>query len=182
MVSEAADTQVRSRPLTAQEEIYWRLTYTDQIHPVLAAEVKGRSSVSQWRAALDSVQCRHPLLQVGIEMPGEGKNNRQPVFVPRSSERIPLRAELRDADEAAIALEIQRELATPFVSGIAPLARAVLLHGSERSVFLLAISHSIADGMSALIFIHDVLAVLSGKSLEPLPMPASAEELLGLPP
>jgi hypothetical protein len=182
VASTAIDTQVHSRPLTAQEEIYWRLTYTDQIHPVLAAEVMGRTDVSQWRAALDSVQRRHPLLQVAIEMPGMDTDIRQPVFVPRPAERIPLRAAQPNSKEATIAAEIQRELATPFVSCVAPLARAVLLHAPEHSVFPVAISHSIADGMSALIFIRDLLTALGGQALEALPMPASAEALLGLRP
>jgi hypothetical protein len=40
------------RPLTAQEEIYWQLTYTDQIHGVRAAHVTGVTTPKQWRSAL----------------------------------------------------------------------------------------------------------------------------------
>jgi hypothetical protein len=173
----------QSRPLTAQEEIYWRLTYNDQIHPVLAAEVKGRTTTDQWRMAIDLVQRRHPLLQVKIEMPSASNEFRQPMFVAGQGEIIPLRLG-HSLDERSIAEEIERELATPFLSGQAPLARCVILHEAERSVFILAISHSIADGMSALLLVRDVLNALSGRSLEisPIPMPPTAEELLGLTP
>jgi hypothetical protein len=176
----AADTLVRSRPLTAQEEIYWRLTYNDQIHFVLAAEVLGETQVRQWRGALDSVQRRHPLLQVAIEMPGYRNSYRQPTFVPQQNAVIPLRVIEQSADEAAIAAVIQRELATPFLAGVAPLARAVLLYAPERSVVLLSLSHSIADGISGLILLRDLLKAFSGRSLATQPMPPTAEALLGL--
>lgn len=168
-----------SRPLTAQEEIYWRLTYNDQIHPVLVAEIKGDTTVAQWQRALDAVQRRHPLLQVAIEMPGPGNKHSQPTFVPRQDAIIPLRL-LRDGGERRIEGEIEYELATPFLSGEAPLARGTLLYSPERSVFILAISHSIADGISAMFLIHDILAAAAGRSLEVLSMPPSAEELLGV--
>jgi hypothetical protein len=57
------------RPLTAQEEIYWQLTYTDQIHGVRAAHVTGVTTPKQWRSALDALQRRHPSLSVSIESP-----------------------------------------------------------------------------------------------------------------
>ena len=43
------------RPLTAHEEIYWLLNWNSPIHPVLAAEVRGKTTAEQWRAALDRV-------------------------------------------------------------------------------------------------------------------------------
>jgi hypothetical protein len=170
-----------SRPLTAQEEIYWRLTYNDQIHPILAAEIKGDTTVAQWQMALNAVQRRHPLLQVAIEMPSAGNKHSLPTFVPRQDAIIPLRL-VRGGGERKIEEEIEYELTTPFFSGEAPLARGTLLCSPERSVFILAISHSIADGISAMFLIHDILAAAAGQSLEALPMPPSAEELLGVVP
>jgi len=170
-----------SRPLTAQEEIYWRLTCNDQIHPVLAAEIKGDTTVAQWQMALNAVQRRHPLLQVAVEMPGASNKHSQPMFVPRQDAIIPLRL-VGGGGERKIEEEIEYELATPFFSGEAPLARGTLLCSPERSVLILAISHSIADGISAMFLIHDILAAAAGQSLEVLPMPPSAEELLGVVP
>lgn len=181
MIDKASGKRAHSRPLTAQEEIYWRLTYNDQIHPVLAAEVKGRTTTEQWRMAIDAVQRRYPLLQVKVEMPSATNQYRQPMFALGQGEIIPLRLG-HGQDERSIVEEIERELATPFVSGEAPLARSVLMHQAEQSVFILAISHSIADGMSALLLVRDVLNALSGRSLEMSPMPPTAEELLGLTP
>jgi hypothetical protein len=181
MIKDVTDTCVRSRALTAQEEIYWRLTFSDQIHFVVVAEVSGHTQVEQWREALDSVQRRHPLLRVAVEMPGHGNSHQQPFFVPQQA-AIPLRVEVLDEKQGTVAAEMQRELATPFVCGVSPLARAVLLHASERSIVLLALSHSIADGMSGLFLLRDLLTTLSGQPLQTLVMPPSAEELLGVSP
>jgi hypothetical protein len=49
-------------------------------------------------------------------------------------------------------------------------------------VFILSVSHSISDGMSASFMIRDVLAAMAGQSLAPLDYPRSAEELLGVAP
>jgi hypothetical protein len=181
MTDKISDVLAHSRPLTAQEEIYWRLTYNDQIHPVLAAEVRGQTTIAQWREALDIVQRHHPLLQVAIEMPDSDNRYFQPMFVRRGDAIIPLRSEV-DGGERTIEDEIERELATPFLSGEAPLARVVLLHAPERTVFILAISHSIADGMSALFLIRDVLTAVAGRTLDTIALFPSAEELLGVAP
>ena len=181
MSSELIDTSARSRALTAQEEIYWRLTYNDQIHFVVAAEIEGHTEVKQWKDALDSVQRRHPLLRVGVEMPGRGNGRHNPFFVPKEAV-IPMRVEALGSGEGLVAVQMQRQLAIPFVAGVAPLARATLLHAPERSIIVLALCHSIADGMSGLFLLRDLLSALSGQSLEALAMPASAEELLGVAP
>jgi hypothetical protein len=182
MIDKISDVPAHSRPLTAQEEIYWRLTYNDQIHPVLSAEVRGQTTIAQWRMALDTVQRHHPLLQVAIEMPDSDNKYFQPMFVPREGAIIPLRSKAAGGGERTIEDEIERELATPFLSGEAPLARVVLLHAPERTVFILAISHSIADGMSALFLIRDVLTAVAGRTLDTIALFPSAEELLGVAP
>jgi hypothetical protein len=181
MIDKISDVPAHSRPLTAQEEIYWRLTYNDQIHPVLAAEVRGQTTIAQWRMALDTVQRHHPLLQVAVEMPDSDNKYFQPMFVPRGGAIIPLRSEA-GGGERTIEDEIERELATPFLSGEAPMARGVLLLAPERTVFILAISHSIADGMSALFLIQDVLTAVAGRPLDTIATSPSAEELLGVAP
>jgi hypothetical protein len=170
------------RPLTAQEEIYWQLTFNDQIHPVIAAHVTGSTSLEQWRAALDALQLRHSLLSVSIEAPSlETPGQTQPFFQKRSGVPIPLRV-VPWATVSRWEEEIERELATPFVTGEAPLIWAVLIHTSDRSIFILSVSHSISDGISLSLMVRDVLSAVVGQLLEPLALPRSAEELLGVEP
>jgi hypothetical protein len=76
--------------------------------------------------------------------------------------------------------EVARELATPFRDDDALLVRAVLLHEKQRCIVILAAHHSIADGLSLAYAIRDLLQLLSGERLPPLPVPSSHEALLGL--
>jgi hypothetical protein len=131
------------RPLTAQEEIYWQLTYTDQIHGVRAAHVIGATTPEQWRSGLDALQMRHPSLSVSIESPSmDSPGLTQPFLCLHGNKKIPLRV-VSHALAPRWEAEVEREHSIPFLSGEAPLARAVLIHGAESSVFILSASHSI---------------------------------------
>ncbi len=170
------------RPLTAQEEIYWQLTFNDQIHPVIAAHVTGSTHPEQWRAALDALQARHPLLSVSIEAPSlETPGLTQPFFRRRGKMPIPLRIVPWES-VSRWEEEIERELAIPFRPGETPLARAVLIHTPDRSIFILAVSHSISDGISLSLMVRDILSAIVGQPPEPLAFPRSAEEMLGIEP
>jgi hypothetical protein len=170
------------RPLTAQEDIYWKLSFADQIHPVIAAHVSGVTTHDQWRAALDAVQKRHAMLSVSIEGPSlDGSGPTQPFFRKRSGMQIPLRV-IQDTSVGRWEAEIERELTIPFQPGEAPLARAVLIHGPQRAVFILSVSHSMSDGVSLSFLIRDILSTLAHQALEPIAFARSAEELLGLSP
>jgi hypothetical protein len=54
-------------PLGAGEELMWLLDLSSRVHFALAAEVEGRTTVEEWRVALDALQRRHPLLYVCID-------------------------------------------------------------------------------------------------------------------
>ena len=54
------------RPLGALEEFIWLLDQSRPAHFVMAAEVSGSTTLSDWWRALDFVQARHPLLSVRI--------------------------------------------------------------------------------------------------------------------
>jgi hypothetical protein len=167
------------RPLSAQEDIYWKLSFTDQIHPVLAAHVAGMTMPDQWRVALDALQKRHPMLSVGIEGPSyDGSGPTQPFFRRHSQSQIALRI-VDGASGVRWEAEIERELTIPFQPGEAPLARAVLIHKPNHSIFILSVSHSISDGMSLSFMIHDLLSIMANQPLDSIPFPHSAEDLLG---
>jgi len=164
------------RPLGAFEEFLWLFDRTSSMHFTLTAQVKGHTTVSEWRHALDRVQKRHPFFSVFIEKNGSEVAN----FRQGSAAAIPLRV-VQGADVAKRwEFEVEQELAIPFDTGKAPLLRAVLLLEEQQAVFILVSQHSIADGRSFTLVIRDLLQALAGKPLDPLPVPPSVEELLGI--
>jgi hypothetical protein len=55
------------RPLGAVEEFFWLFDHSSPKHFCLIAEIDGRTTVSDWRVALDALQQRHPMLSVSID-------------------------------------------------------------------------------------------------------------------
>jgi hypothetical protein len=163
------------RPLGAGEELMWLLDLSSRIHFALAAEVEGRTTVEEWRVALDALQRRHPLLSVCID----SNHSRIPHFRHVEGEPIPLR--VVETAEVRLERELERELRTQFDPRQAPLMRAVLLYQEFKAVFILVAHHSIADGFSLAFAIRDVLEALSGQPLDRLPLMPSREEIFGLP-
>jgi hypothetical protein len=164
------------RPLGAFEELFWLLDQQRFVHFVMAAEVKGRTTVDNWRRALDLVQQRHPLFSVGIERNAENR----PCFRTDSTNPIALRVVQERNATQRWEFQAELEFSIPFNPAQAPLVRAVLLHEEQRAVCLLAIHPSIADGRSVAFVIRDLLQALSGKPLARLPVPPSLEEILGI--
>lgn len=163
------------RELSTLERFLWLMNQTEPVHFLVAAQVEGATTTEAWKKGLSSLQRRHPFLMASIE---RGANN-APWFVGSPGIPIPLRVVEGDALERLEA-EVARELAMPFRDGDALLVRAVLLHEKQRSIVILAVHHSIADGLSLAYAIRDLLQLLSGETLPPLPVPSSHEALLGL--
>jgi len=164
------------RPLGAFEELFWLLDQQRFVHFVMAAEVEGRTTVDDWRRALDLVQQRHPLFSVRIERNAENR----PCFRKDGTNPIALRVVQERNATQRWEFQAELELSIPFNPAQAPLLRAVLLHEEQRTVCLIAIHYSIADGRSVAFVIRDLLQALSGKPLARLPVPPSLEEILGI--
>jgi hypothetical protein len=164
------------RPLGAFEELFWLLDQQRPVHFVMAAEVEGRTTVDDWRRALDLVQQRHPLFSVRIERNAENR----PCFRKDGTNPIPLRVVQERNATQRWKFQAELELSIPFNPARAPLVRAVLLYEEQRAVCLIAIHYSIADGRSVAFVIRDLLQALSGKPLARLPVPPSLEEILGI--
>lgn len=143
------------RPLDTLEHLFWLLDRRHPMHFALGARITGPTSVPAWRAALATVQARHPLLSVRIHAGEDGR----PHFRP-ASEPIALR--VVDGGTVEWERELATELAAPFASTSAPLLRAVLLHAANETTLLLTAHHSIADGLSLAFILRDVLRTLSG--------------------
>jgi hypothetical protein len=161
-----------ARPLGGLEHFFWLNDQNRPVHFAMAAHVEGRTTLPAWRAALDAVQRRHPLLSVAIET----RHSNAPHFRTVTDARIPMRIAQVPA-LSSWSSEMAWELATPFDAEKAPLVRSVLMHGEDESVFILSAHHSIADGLSAASIIRDLLRALGGERLEALP-PMPAQESL----
>lgn len=163
------------RPLGSLERFFWLADQNRALHFALAAEVVGSTTLEGWRSALDAVQRRHPLLSVCIEPNADGAA----CFVDVPEERISLRACSGDEVCTGWKSELEQEMSLPFDSARAPLVRAALLHEAHRCVLILVLYHAIADGVSAIHVVRDLLRAMSGEPLVPLPVPAPHEEALG---
>ena len=163
------------RPLGSLEQLFHLIDQISPAHFAVTAEIKGPTTINAWRAALDSLQSRHPLFSVCIDINEESK----PFFRYVADAPIPLRV-IEGRVPSHWETEIEKELALPFNAETAPLVRAVVFHDTHEAVFTLAAHHSIADGMSLAYAIKDTLRALSGQSIEPLPVLPPQEELLRL--
>ncbi len=164
------------RPLGSLEEAFWLVDQSSCLHFTLTGKVKGETTVAGWRAALDAVHLRHPLLSVCIVKP-EGS---APRFHHLSDALVPLRVVEGDTSVSRWESEVGWEMSQPFLPRQTPLLRAVLLYESHRAVCILVAHHSIADGLSLAFVFRDLLQALTGQKLAPLPVPPSHEELLGM--
>jgi NRPS condensation-like uncharacterized protein len=164
------------RSLGALEEFIWLLDQSRPAHFVMAAEVSGTTTLSDWCRALDFVQVRHPLFSVRI---ARNKEDR-PCFYQERTASIPFRVVQGTNVTQRWESEAEFELSIPFDPTGAPLVRAVLLHEQQRAVCLLTTHHSIADGRSVAFVIRDLLEIVSGKPVGRLPVMSSVEEILGV--
>jgi hypothetical protein len=160
------------RYLGPSEAYFWLSNQNSWKHFVVAAQISGDTTTASWRAALDAVQRRHPLLGVCIDADDSGA----PYFRLLPALRIPLQIVPGDAPQIWED-EMETELSTPFPVKDALLVRAVLLHEAHRATILLTVHHSVADGLSVALIIRDLLEALSGKPLEALPIPRPQEDL-----
>ena len=170
-----ASTATLVRPLGAIERMLHRHSEGYPIHFSVAAELTGAFTPSQLQAALAAVQQRHPLLRVHIEdQPGTRLGFYQPAVVPA----IPL-AVFEASDGYTWQQLAATEVSRRFDPRVAPLVRAVLLRqGPTVATLILSFDHTVADGLSAVFVLEDILAVLNGRELAALPTTRSQEEWL----
>lgn len=168
------------RRLGSGEHCFWLLNQGFANHVVVAAEVEGVAAPKEWRAAFDELQRRHPLLRVCVSATASGV-----PFFQLEDKPIPL-CQVNDASWTADGIAaawldaaLTRELSEPIETGAAPLMRAVIASGTQRSVLILSCSHVVCDGIALSYCIRDLLQTLNGKRLELLRMPPSLNQLLG---
>lgn len=132
--------------------------------------VRPSVSLEECRSALDQLQRSHPLLSVTVADIGASG----PTFVS-SSAPLPLRTvEEPTRWEDVVADELTRR----FNPGLAPLARAVLIRERAASVLVMSFEHPVADGVSAVSALADMVSVLNGTPLAQHAVPAAQEDLI----
>ncbi len=162
------------RRLGATERAIW---LRDRIYPMhfsLTAQIIGEIAPESLQFALARLQERHPLLRVRIAL----DSAKHPCFVEDYAP-IPVRIVDRQASNQW-EREVEAELAMPFRSNAAPLMRVVWVRSATISELIITCDHAIADGLSAVNLIQDLLQSLTNPdaALEQLSVPPAQEKLL----
>ena len=148
------------RYLGAFEHLYWLYNQFYSIDFATVAKLQGQFSLDQLSTVLRQVQQHHPLLRVRIATDAIG----QPKFVETDDE-IPLRLVAR-TDDRHWQAELEVELACLLDWQVAPLLRVVLLQSGAESELMIICHHAIADGLSGVYLMQDILQGLAGKLFE----------------
>jgi NRPS condensation-like uncharacterized protein len=148
------------RYLGAVEHIYWLVNQFHSIDFAIVAKLQGQFSVEQLSTVLKQVQQRHPLLRVRIALDALGL----PKFV-ETDDQIPLRLVAR-TDDRQWQAELEVELARSLDWQVAPLLRVVLLQSGAKSKLMIICHHAIAEGLSGVYLMRDILQGLAGKIFE----------------
>lgn len=151
-----------NRRLGRTETIYWLLDQLYCLNFVVFAELEGALNDEDLKLALDIVQQENPALRAKIAIDG----SRQLCFksVPESERPLEFEAHpLRDWRR-----KIEAQLATPFATEQAPLARFLWFRGKgKKSVVAMVFHHSVADGKSGACVLLDVLRRSVGQDRVP---------------
>ncbi|MBW4430455.1 MAG: hypothetical protein KME28_01470 [Pelatocladus maniniholoensis HA4357-MV3] len=148
------------RYLGAFEHLYWLYNQFYPMDFATVAKLQGQFSLDQLSTVLRQVQQHHPLLRVRIVTDAIG----QPKFVEADDE-IPLRLVARTDDQHWQA-ELEVELARSLDWQVAPLLRVVLLQSRTESELMIICHHAIADGLSGIYLMRDIVQGLGGKTFE----------------
>ncbi|MEE2852526.1 MAG: condensation domain-containing protein [Actinomycetota bacterium] len=161
------------RPLGAAERLFYRYSERNPAHFSIVAEFGEVLHADKLRTALAAVQRRHPLLSVHVE-------DRPAIRLGfyRAATVAPVELTVRGDPELAWRAAAAEELRRPFDRSRAPLVRASLLQGPSRSALLLTFDHTVADGISSIVVLTDVLAALNGRTMTSSPVPQAQEDLI----
>ena len=161
------------REIGSLERLFFRYSERHPAHFLVAAEFDGILDDEVLRRALDAVQQRHPLLSVHVEDHPSTRLGfyRAPAIAP-----IPLT--VHHGTCSGWQKLAATELARPFDRSTAPLMRAALTTTPTSSVIVLTFDHTIADGISSIHVLDDLIAALNGRQLAKLPVPPTIEDLI----
>lgn len=165
----------RLRALGNIERGCWLIDQTAPMNVLAVAQVQGRLDVSRLAGSLESLQRRHPLLCVCVQVEGG-----VPFYV-ESDTPIPF-VVIDRRDSTHFHQVVTDERNRPLRSDRAPLLRLTVLHGEEESDLIFTMHHLISDGASSTYILRDLLWALAGQTpaaaLAPLPLRPALEDLM----
>ncbi|SHE95120.1 condensation domain-containing protein [Chryseobacterium sp. OV279] len=142
-----------------------RIMYVDPETPVncvFTAKIKGNIPEENFKAALEKIQQKHPLLRTRIDNSSE----KYPFFIEvEEVESIPLRIVERKTDEDWLQ-ESESEWFRLFKDDKKPLAQLVWIKGNDVSEILWVLPHCICDGTSLVTMMKELLGLLDDPSFE----------------
>jgi Condensation domain len=133
------------------------------VHFCLVAQIAGSLDSRAVAAAFQQIRWRHPALRVGIVDHAETG----PMF-RETDDEIELGVSPKHAG-ADLPDIISGELNRPFDSVAGPLMRATIIWASDGASIVLTFHHAIADALSGVRIIHDLMRALAGERLDQLP-------------
>jgi NRPS condensation-like uncharacterized protein len=142
------------RQLGTSERTIWLYDRVRPVHFTLTANIIGKVRLERLEQALAQVQQRHPLLNVKIAL----DRTEIPWFITET-QIIPIRLVKRQSPQQW-QQEVERELTNPFDWNQAPLIRVVFIQGDDVSDLIVTCHHAIADGMSVVFLLRDILQAL----------------------
>jgi NRPS condensation-like uncharacterized protein len=163
-----------NRLLGASEHFLWLRDRAWSVNFAMTACIQGTLSEQQLSEALAWLQRRHPMLGVKIAI----ADCHQPRFVSENVPAIPLRV-VKQA-ETHWSQEVAEEIVKPFPWQEGPLLRVVFLPRAEECELIFICHHAIADALSVVYLIRDLLQELSkpGGDRQILPILPPLEELI----
>lgn len=161
------------RPMGATERLFYRYSEANPTHFLLVAEFDTSLTEERLRTALHAIQRCHPLLAIHVQ---DHPVSRLGFYRRDAIAPIPLT--VRHTSEKSWHSVAADELSKPFDRSTAPLIRTTLLQTPSGSTLLLTFDHTIADGISSVRVLQDVVAALNEKPLRPRPTPQAVEDLL----
>lgn len=149
------------RALDAMERMTDRFDRAATLNFTTVVECDGVLPDEALRRALRAVEARHPLLRSAITEGGAGDG---PRFVPGAAAEIPV--DVEDGDAERVQTLVQRSLVhRPWaLAGPRGYLRVVRM-GSERSILLLTLHHTVSDGSSGFLLVRDLLRASQGLPL-----------------
>jgi NRPS condensation-like uncharacterized protein len=161
------------RRLGCSEHFFHLYAQLYPVHFCLCAEIEGMVDSDALHSALDRVRKRHPLLRVRIVDDEEFGTAFYKCDRPIAFETITV---AKDADwRPTVECELKK-----CVDDEGPLLRATALCAPDMTVLVLTFCHAIADGMSGIWVLRDVLRALAGEQLKAFQaFPSIEEKILG---
>ena len=163
------------RELDSFEEFFWQLEQVTPVGNIAGALVSGNADFAMWEDAWTKLHVTHPALSFSIRK----ENGQRPCFV-HTGTRSPLRHS--NTPDQPLTTQMERELEESFGSGDDSLARLHISPLGQSTSVVLILHHALMDGISLLVLLQDLLALMNAEQVQPSPLAwPSLRSVVGVP-